>query len=92
MSLRSMEMLEQVTELENYSTGTVTVTAVTGAVAGSGTTFTSAMVGKGFKADGHTTWYRVKSFAVATSIVIEDDKDDVTSAYTGGAIVRDQPT
>lgn len=70
----------------DYSTGTVTVTTGTGAVTGSGTTFTAAMVGKGFKADGHTTWYRVKSYASATSIVIEDDKDDVTSAYTGGAI------
>jgi hypothetical protein len=70
----------------DYSTGTVTVTATTGAVAGNGTTFTAAMVGKGFKAEGHTKWYRVKSYASATSIVIEDDKDDVTSAYTGGAI------
>jgi len=70
----------------NYTTGDVTVTAVTGAVAGNGTTFTSAMVGKGFKAVGHTKWYRVKSYASATSIVIEDDLDDATSAYTGGAI------
>lgn len=70
----------------DYSTGTVTVTATTGAVAGSGTTFTAAMVGKGFKADGHSTWYRVKTYSSATSIVIEDDKDDATSAYTGGAI------
>ena len=44
------------------------------------------MVGKPFKAAGHTTWYRVKSYASATSIVIEDDKDDITSAYTGGKI------
>lgn len=70
----------------DYTTGTVTVDAVTGAVTGSGTTFTSAMVGKGFKADGHTKWYRVKSYSGATSIVIEDDLDDVDSAYTGGAI------
>lgn len=70
----------------DYTTGTVTVTAVTGAVTGDGTTFTAAMVGKGFKAAGHTKWYRVKSYASATSIVIEDDYDDVTSAYTGGAI------
>lgn len=70
----------------DYTTGTVTVDVTTGAVTGSGTTFTAAMVGKGFKADGHTVWYRVKSYASATSIVIEDDKDDVTSAYTGGAI------
>ncbi len=70
----------------DYSTGTVTVDVTTGQVTGSGTTFTAAMVGKGFKADGHTTWYRVKTYNGATDIIIEDDKDDVTSAYTGGAI------
>jgi hypothetical protein len=70
----------------DYTTGTVTVDVTTGAVTGSGTTFTSSMVGKGFKATGHTKWYRVKSYASATSIVIEDDLDDRTSAYTGGAI------
>ena len=68
------------------TTGTVTVAETTGAVTGSGTAFTAAMVGKGFKADGHTKWYRVKSYASAESIVIEDDLDDTTSAYTGGAI------
>ncbi len=70
----------------DYTTGTVTVTATTGAVVGVGTTFTAAMVGRGFKATGHTKWYRVKTFTDATNIVIEDDCDDVTSAYTGGAI------
>src|SRR3990167_6488893 len=68
------------------ATGTVTVDVTTGLVTGSGTTFTAAMVGKGFKADGHTTWYRVKTFTSTTSIVIEDDLDDTDSAYTGGAI------
>ena len=70
----------------NYTTGTVTVDVTTGAVTGSGTTFTAAMVGKGFKAAGHTKWYRVKTYTSATAIVIEDDSDDETSAYTGGAI------
>jgi hypothetical protein len=70
----------------SYTTGTVAITAVTGAVVGTGTTFTAGMVGKPFKAAGHTTWYRVKTFTDATNIVIEDDKDDVTSAYTGGTI------
>jgi len=69
-----------------YDTGDVTVTTGTGSVAGNGTTFTSAMVGKGFKADGHDTWYRVKTFTNTTTIIIEDDLDDVDSAYTGGAI------
>ena len=70
----------------DYTTGTVTVTTGTGAVTGSGTTFTSAMGGLGFKALGHTSWYRIKTYTSATAIVIEDDLDDVTSAYTGGTI------
>jgi hypothetical protein len=70
----------------DYTTGTVAVAAVTGVVTGTGTAFTAAMVGLGFKAAGHTTWYRVKTFTSATSIVIEDDKDDEPSAYTGGTI------
>ena len=70
----------------NYTTGTVEVTVTTGAVAGTSTVFTSGMVGKGFKATGHTVWYRIKTFTSTTAIVIEDDKDDETSAYTGGAI------
>lgn len=68
------------------TTGSVTVDVSTGAVTGSGTAFTAAMVGRGFKAEGHSVWYRVKSYAAADSIVIEDDLDDTTSAYTGGAI------
>lgn len=70
----------------DYSAGDVTVTVTTGAVAGNGTTFTSAMVGRGFKAVGHTKWYRVKTVSSGTAAVIEDDYDDKTSAYTGGAI------
>lgn len=70
----------------DYNTGDVTVNATTGVVTGNDTVFTAAMVGKGFKADGHTKWYRVKTFNSTTEIVIEDDLDDVASAYTGGAI------
>lgn len=69
----------------DYTTGTVTIDA-SGNVTGSGTTFTSGMVGRGFKATGHTKWYRVKTYTNATSIVIENDLDDVTSTYDGGAI------
>lgn len=71
----------------DVSAGTVTVTTGTGAVTGTNSVFTAAMVGKGFKADGHTKWYRVKSYSGVNSIVIEDDVDDVASAYTGGTIV-----
>lgn len=70
----------------SYATGTVTVTVTTGAVVGVGTTFIASMVGKPFKAAGHTKWYRVKTYTDATNIVIENDSDDETSAYDGGAI------
>jgi hypothetical protein len=70
----------------DYTTGTVTITTVTGAVVGSGTTFTAGMVGKPFKATGHTAWYRVATFTDTTHITIEDDSDDTTSSYSGGAI------
>lgn len=70
----------------DYTTGTVTVDVTTGAVTGSGTTFVAGMVGKGFKALGHTVWYRIKTFSSTTAIVIEDDLDDTATAYTGGAI------
>ncbi len=70
----------------SYATGTVTVTVTTGAVVGVGTTFTASMVGKPFKAVGHSAWYRVKTFTDTTHIVIENDSDDLASAYDGGAI------
>lgn len=70
----------------SYTTGTVTVTVTTGAVVGVGTTFTVGMEGKPFKAAGHTKWYRVKTFTDTTHITIENDSDDETSYYDGGAI------
>lgn len=70
----------------SYTTGTVAITTSTGAVVGTGTTFAAGMVGKPFKAAGHTKWYRVKTFTDTTHIVIENDSDDQTSAYDGGAI------
>lgn len=69
----------------DYTTGTVTIDA-SGNVTGSGTTFTESMEGKPFKALGHTTWYRVLEYTSATAITIEDDKDDIDSTYSGGAI------
>lgn len=69
----------------DYTTGTVGIDA-SGNVTGSGTTFTSGMVGKPFKATGHTKWYRVKTFTSTTAIVIENDSDDEASSYDGGVI------
>lgn len=71
----------------NYTTGTVTVTTGTGAVVGSGTTFTAAMVNRGFQAAGQTSWYRVATYTDTTHITIVDDLDDTgAGAYTGGTV------
>lgn len=69
----------------DYTTGTVAIDSA-GVVTGTGTTFTSSMVGKPFKATGHTKWYRVKTYTSATSVTIENDSDDEASAYDGGVI------
>ena len=69
----------------NATDGSVTID-VAGNVTGNASAFTAAMVGRGFKANGHTKWYRVKTYTSSTAIVIEDDADDTTSAYTGGVI------
>lgn len=69
----------------DYTTGTVAIDA-SGNVTGTGTTFTSVMVGKPFKATGHSKYYRVKTYTSATAIVIENDSDDEASSYDGGVI------
>jgi hypothetical protein len=69
----------------DYTTGTVAID-VSGNVTGSGTTFTSSMVGRPFQAAGHTKWYRVVTYTDATHIVIQNDTDDDVAAYDGGVI------
>src|ERR1700735_1648857 len=70
----------------DYTTGTVSID-VNGNVTGSGTTFTSAMVGKGFIATGLSKYYRISSFTSTTSIAIQlDVYDDAVTAYDGGVI------
>lgn len=70
----------------NHTAGTVAIATTTGVVTGTTTAFTAAMVGRPFKAVGHSKWYRVKTYTSATSIVIENDSDDEVSAYDGGVI------
>lgn len=65
-----------------YATGTVTVDVTTGAVTGSGTTFTAGMVGGIFTSNNLVGSYRVATFSSTTAITIID-LDGV--AYTGGA-------
>lgn len=53
----------------SYSTGTVTMTNGSAVVAGSGTTFTSAMVGRQFQIGGFV--FTIASYSSATSITLD---------------------
>lgn len=74
----------------SYTAGTVTVTTGTGAVVGVGTTFTAAMVGRGFLAAGQTIWSVVSAYTDATHITIQDDTPDAIAqagaTYSQGAV------
>lgn len=74
----------------DVATGTITITTHTGAfVVGGATPVTSAWVGKGIKAVGHTKWYRVASTSSTTEGFVIDDLDDglpLTYPYNGGTI------
>ena len=70
----------------NADVAKVTITGSTGAVVGVGTAFTAAMLGKGFRADTSTVWYRIVAYASATSITIKnwDDTLPLTDGDHGG--------
>lgn len=64
--------------VDEYNTGTVTMTDGSPTVTGSGTTFTSAMVGRYFKindADGDGMWYRITGYTSATVVTLENNYD-----------------
>lgn len=66
---------------------TITVTTGTGAfVVSGGTPVASTWVGRGIKVVGYANWLRVKSVSSTTEGVLEDDSDDLVSAYSGGAL------
>jgi hypothetical protein len=70
----------------NGDTAKVTITGATGAVVGVGSAFTSGMVGKGFKADTSTVWYKITAYTDATHITIKnwDDTLPLTDGDHGG--------
>jgi hypothetical protein len=73
-----------------YNTGTGVVTAVTGAVVGTTTVWTNAMVGSYYQAaTGHTTKYIVVSVTSGTAAIIADigTVTGFTGSYAGGNLV-----
>lgn len=70
--------------IDKYTTGTVSVTggaSPSAIVNGSGTTFTTDMIGRFFKVNDETgdgNWYRITGFTSATSITLENKYDGNT--------------
>ena len=74
---------------EDYNTGTITATHDDATVTGSGTTFTSSMVGQWFKApDG--MWYKILTYSSATSLELESAYQGTTTAGAS-YIIGDSP-
>ena len=73
-----------------YSTGTVLVTKGSTTVTGSGTTFTSAMVGRKFLVDGDGVAYKVDSYTSATVIVLETEYRGATNSAASYYIFEDE--
>jgi len=71
--------------VDDYTTGTVTMTNGDETVTGSGTTFTSAMVGRWLQitsasSPGQGYWYKVASYTSATSIELTQKWNAATAA------------
>jgi hypothetical protein len=81
----------------DYVTGTITTLANAGtAVTASGSTFTSAMVGRYFKIDDDNEWYRIGAFGTTTTLTLEQKYQGTaiaagTSAYTIGEFANLPP-
>lgn len=72
---RYLGMFDGTGSTTNYITGTISVTNGSGAVVGTGTTFTAGMVGKLLKVTGDNKFYTISAYTSATSITI--------NTYTG---------
>lgn len=73
-----------------YETGTVTVTNNSAAITGSGTTFTSAMVGRRFALSSSSPWYRILSYSSPTAITLDRVYNEDTASGQAYTIYADE--
>lgn len=66
--------------VSNYSTGTIAVTNGSAAVVGTGTTFTSDMVGKQIRINNQNTFYTVATYTDATHITLTSNYASTTAS------------
>lgn len=85
MNIMYRALVKNITGVADYVTGTVTATNASATIAGSGTSFTSAMVGRYIRLDSNQIWYKITAYTSATSITIGTAYQGTTSsgaAYT----------
>lgn len=75
---------------DDYSTGTVSVTNDSATVTGSGTTFTSSMVGRKFRIEGENAYYKIDAFVSATEITLEQNYQGDTASGETFSIFQDE--
>lgn len=73
---------------DDYTTGTISITNGAAGVTGSGTTFTSAMVGRFLQPTSGKFWYDIKSYVSATSIALVNYFQESTILGSGYTIAE----
>lgn len=79
-----------ITTVAPYETGTVSVTNNSTTVTGSGTTFTSAMVGRKIRVNTDNAYYRISAFVSATEITLEAPYQGSTDSGLSYSIYKDE--
>lgn len=93
LTLLSWDFLQKdglVTTVAEYITGTVTVTNGSASVTGSGTTFTSGMVGRRILPSGSNKSYKITGYGSATSLTIESAYEGTTVSGVNYSIAKDR--
>lgn len=83
-----LQSRETVQTIPDYTTGTVSVAAGGTSITGSGTTFTSAMVGRFIQFEGANDWYEIATYSSATAITITTSYNGTSSLSAGTFIIR----
>lgn len=73
-----------------YETGTATVTNGSATVTGSGTSWTSAMVGRRFGLSAAGPWYRISAVGSSTSLTLDRVYNETTTSGTNYSIYADE--
>lgn len=75
---------------DDYTTGTVSITNSSTAVAGTLTVWTSAMAGRKIRFNGENAYYRIKSITGGTNLVLEQPYQGTTDTDATYAIYQDE--